>query len=286
MTFGIVIPTYKREKLITRAINSVLEQTYQNFIICVVNDCSPDNTQEVLKTYSDNDKVHTILLEKNSGVNTARNSALNYLIEKVDYIVFLDDDDYFINDTLKTALQIISKEHSKWLLFNRITPEGKKITHVEKYGYNDYFYDYLTSFSITGDAVMFIDTCLLKGIRFEESINAREYLFFLQIWATKQAPMYVYNFNATICEYLDEGLSNSSKKETKEEKKYIRNIERSILQKANVSLYELNILTYQMQLIKFFKNNNLKKVIRYTRKIFSLNSKQIIQQFFFKTIKN
>jgi len=266
MTFGIVIPTYKREKLITRAINSVLEQTYQNFIICVVNDCSPDNTQEVLKTYSDNDKVHTILLEKNSGVNTARNSALNYLIEKVDYIVFLDDDDYFAPKTLQVAEKQISKYNLNWLGFNRIMPNHEKISQVKNYNsYYNYLKDYYIDEKIKGDICMFINKDIIEDIRFQDNIRAREYLFFIPL--SSKADIYMYNFDATICEYLDEGLSFSTYKETDKELNEVRNIENITYKKYfNLTRKQVECMKIKYSLRISFISFNLDRVFRYIKK--------------------
>lgn len=85
-----VIPTYNRAHFITLAVDSVLNQTYENYEVVVVNDGSKDNTEEVLSRYKDHPKVR-IITKKNGGLSAARNTGIE--AAKGELIAFLDDDD-------------------------------------------------------------------------------------------------------------------------------------------------------------------------------------------------
>lgn len=101
---SIIIPTYKRAKYIKRAIKSILQQTYNNFEIIVVDDNNQDtkdreNMESLMQEYKENDKIIYIKHEKNRNGAAARNTGI--AVAKGDYITFLDDDDYFLRDRLK-----------------------------------------------------------------------------------------------------------------------------------------------------------------------------------------
>ena len=95
----IYIPTYNRVELLKRAVKSVLEQTYQNIELIVVDDCSTDETILYLKTLVENDdRVRFFQNKKNSGACVSRNKAITQA--RGEYITGLDDDDYFLESRI------------------------------------------------------------------------------------------------------------------------------------------------------------------------------------------
>lgn len=91
---SVIIPTYNSGKFIERAINSVLEQTFQSFEIIIYDDSSIDDTIEVIEKYLKKyDYIKLICGEKNMGQGVGRNIALKHAEGK--YITFLDSDDYY-----------------------------------------------------------------------------------------------------------------------------------------------------------------------------------------------
>lgn len=107
---SIIMPTYKREKMIAEAIDSVLKQTYENFEIIIIDDCSPDNTENFIKeTYANNEKVKYYKNEKNSGAGISRKNG--YLKSNGKFLIFMDDDDYLTDpEFFKKAMQIFHNE--------------------------------------------------------------------------------------------------------------------------------------------------------------------------------
>jgi glycosyltransferase involved in cell wall biosynthesis len=96
---SVIIPTYNGADFLGEAIQSVLEQTYANFELIVVNDASPDNTEEVVKMFDDN-RLKYIAHKKNSGVGQARHTGLQ--ASKGEIIFLLDQDDYYHPDKLQS----------------------------------------------------------------------------------------------------------------------------------------------------------------------------------------
>lgn len=97
---SVIIPTYNREKFIGEAIQSVLDQTFQDFEVIVVDDGSTDRTGDVVQAFA-SEKVQYVY-QSNRGRSNARNHALG--LAKGRYIAFLDSDDLYLPD--KLALQV------------------------------------------------------------------------------------------------------------------------------------------------------------------------------------
>ncbi len=105
---SVIIPTFNRGNLIEKSIKSVLNQTYQNFEVIVVDDGSTDNTSNVIEKIND-DRIKYIKLNNNKGASNARNIGIKKARGK--YISFQDSDDLFYPNKLEKQLQnIINKK--------------------------------------------------------------------------------------------------------------------------------------------------------------------------------
>lgn len=107
VTVSVIIPTYNRAHMVSRAIQSVLNQTYQDFEIIVVDDCSTDNTEEVVKGFNDS-RICYIRHEQNRGGSAARNTGIR--IARGEYIAFLDSDDEWLPKKLERQICLFSKD--------------------------------------------------------------------------------------------------------------------------------------------------------------------------------
>jgi glycosyltransferase involved in cell wall biosynthesis len=103
--FSVIIPVYNREEIVKRAIKSVLDQTFQDFELILVNDGSTDNTYDVLNSFaSDNVKI---INQDNLGVSSARNKAAQNASGK--YLAFLDSDDEWLEHKLAKQFAYIQE---------------------------------------------------------------------------------------------------------------------------------------------------------------------------------
>ncbi len=104
-----VIPIYKTEKYLKRCIDSVLNQTYQEVKIVLVDDGSPDNCPKVCDEYAREYDNIVVIHKKNGGLSDARNSGILYAMEngdKDDFITFLDSDDFVWEDYCSRLISI------------------------------------------------------------------------------------------------------------------------------------------------------------------------------------
>ena len=102
---SVIIPTYNREALVCRAIQSVLNQSYQNFEIIVVDDGSTDNSANIVRAIND-DRIR-LFSQKNCGVSAARNKGIELAVS--DLIAFLDSDDQWTPKFIETVLKLKDK---------------------------------------------------------------------------------------------------------------------------------------------------------------------------------
>jgi glycosyltransferase involved in cell wall biosynthesis len=108
---SIVVPVYNTEKFVKRCFDSILNQTYQNLELIVVNDCSPGNIDNIIQSYIEADKrVRYVRHEKNEGLFHARLTGAD--LARGDYIAFADSDDYVTSDYYHTLLQSAEDSHS------------------------------------------------------------------------------------------------------------------------------------------------------------------------------
>ena len=102
---SIIMPSFNTGKYITETIESVLAQSYKNWELIIVDDCSSDNTDEIVSTYLSDDRIHYLKNEKNSGAAFSRNIALRKAKGK--WIAFLDSDDLWMPEKLEKQLSFM-----------------------------------------------------------------------------------------------------------------------------------------------------------------------------------
>jgi len=114
---SVIIPTYKRNEMLGRAIQSVLNQTYNNIEVIVVDDNDSKtiyrkNTEEIMKRYSNDNRVKYIKHAENKNGAAARNTGIRN--SQGDFIAFLDDDDEFFEDKISLQVNRLNVLDSSW----------------------------------------------------------------------------------------------------------------------------------------------------------------------------
>ncbi len=111
----VVIPIYNVEKYLDRCMESVVNQTYRNLEIILVDDGSPDRCPEMCDEWATRDSRIKVVHKKNAGLGMARNTGIEHATGN--YIFFLDSDDYMKLDTIETACAVARKEAAEVVVF-------------------------------------------------------------------------------------------------------------------------------------------------------------------------
>lgn len=108
---SIIMPVYNSEKYIKDSISSALQQSYENYELIIVDDCSTDMSRNIINTFQNKDKrITCIFLSENKGVAHARNQGIQ--AAKGKYIAFMDSDDLWDADKLKTQVEIMEDSNA------------------------------------------------------------------------------------------------------------------------------------------------------------------------------
>ena len=104
---SVVIPSYNHARYISRALQSVLDQTYTNWEVIVIDNHSTDNTDEVMASFSDS-RITYLKIHNNGVIAASRNAGIR--AAKGEWIAFLDSDDWWTNDKLKVCFDRVDEK--------------------------------------------------------------------------------------------------------------------------------------------------------------------------------
>jgi glycosyltransferase involved in cell wall biosynthesis len=123
---SIIMPSYGTAYFIAESIESVQAQSYTNWELIIVDDCSKDNTDEVVKPFLSDQRIRYLKNEKNSGAAVSRNRALREA--KGRWIAFLDSDDLWMPDKLEKQISFMEKNnyHFSYTNYAEIDVDGKR----------------------------------------------------------------------------------------------------------------------------------------------------------------
>ncbi|MFS0861501.1 glycosyltransferase family 2 protein [Fredinandcohnia sp. 179-A 10B2 NHS] len=121
---SVVVPVYKVEKYIHRCVDSILNQTYKNLEIILVDDGSPDSCAEIVDSYAESDSRIIALHKENGGLSDARNFGMNYATGE--YTFFIDSDDWVETNIIET------------LVSNSVRYKADVVQSAFYYAYEDY----------------------------------------------------------------------------------------------------------------------------------------------------
>lgn len=144
MVFSVIVPVYKVEKYLPNAIESVLNQTFTDFELILVDDGSPDKCPEICDNYKERDERIRVIHKENGGLASARRAGIK--VAQGDYVFNLDSDDLIESDTLECAYKIINETDCEILSFS---------------------YRWVKN----GDTVSITDDCLDEGLYKEKDIE-------------------------------------------------------------------------------------------------------------------
>lgn len=132
---SIIIPVFNVSEYLDVCLTSLINQTYENMEILCVDDCSSDNSLNILEFYAQQDsRIKILKHEKNKGVGAARNTALKNISPESKYIFFMDSDDWLDLDSIKHMYEISKKNNIDFLIHKSLQYDNdQKIFFKQKY---------------------------------------------------------------------------------------------------------------------------------------------------------
>ena len=190
--FSFNICCYNSSLYIDKTIQSIINQTYKNWEIIVIDDGSTDNTKEIINNYIQQGVLIKYYKQKNKGFASARNKAIE--MSSYDWIVIIDHDDICFNDRLEKHLQQIKAEPNTKLFFGdtiHINDKGDHIdTHFRKFNFSKIELDKISVANsllyfgcfIDSESVMFDKKSAVKVGGFNEKYKyLADYDFFIKM---------------------------------------------------------------------------------------------------------
>jgi len=168
----IILPNFNSSEYIKETIKSIIDQTFKNWKLIIVDDCSDKKTRTLLKKFSKNKRIKIYWLKKNKGAGYCRNYAIKK--SKSSYLAFIDSDDIWKKDKLETQLRFMENNNYLFTYTNYET-FGKKIKFISPAKEYD-FKKFVNDTSIC-TSTMIIKRNILKNVEFINSEICEDYFF-------------------------------------------------------------------------------------------------------------
>lgn len=206
---SIVMPNYNGEKYLKATIESVLAQTYTNWELLFVDDCSTDNSIKIIEGFAKQDKrIFLIRQKENKGVAHARNVGIAEA--RGEYIALLDSDDIWEKEKIEKQKRLMEEENASiaYCSYDFIDDEGKKIKKTFKVPCETNFKKMLTSCAISCSTGMF-EAQLLKAHPFNGKYYHEDYVLWLELL---RIPVKAVGIQEPLASYRLHSDSRSAKK--------------------------------------------------------------------------
>lgn len=141
--FSIIVPIYKTEAYLDRCISSILQQSFQDYEVILIDDGSPDRCPDICDYYKELDTRVKVIHKQNGGVSSARNAGL--AIAEGEYIWFIDSDDYIGVDSLQRLYEIENKHRADLYVFSNYHINEEFSGEINNF-FEKYYFTYILGF--------------------------------------------------------------------------------------------------------------------------------------------
>ena len=244
---SIIVPVYNSEKYLEKCIISLMNQTYSNIEIILINDGSTDDSIHLMNTYSKKDSRIRIINQSNTGVSGARNKGL--LVSKGNRLLFVDSDDYIDSE----YIQKLSSSKSDFIMCSYKTISSNKIINgetLEQIVYNNNILNELLKpeykkIIVVPYAKIFKKNIILdNNIKFDESMSYGEDTSFVFKYLCHCKNAIVMNYD---------GYNNVVLNESSLSRKHIKNIYIQ-LKKLNEQIHNIKDMSECLKYYWYFRN--------------------------------
>lgn len=206
---SVIMPTYNSGKYIEETIETVKNQTYKNWELIIVDDCSKDNTEEIVNKYINSDnRIKYYKFKTNQGAAKARTKAME--MANGNYMAFLDSDDLWNEEKLEKQLEFMKKNHYNFTCteYEQIDENGKKMNRIIKTKIKANYNRILLDCPVGNSTVMYNVNALGK-FKVPNIRKRNDDALWLQILKKEQ---YIYGMNEVLMKYRIRSNSISSNK--------------------------------------------------------------------------
>lgn len=280
---SVIIPVYGVEKYIRKCLESVVNQTYKNLEIIVVNDGTKDNSMEIVKEYLE-DKRIVIINKENGGISSARNAGLK--IATGDYISFVDSDDWLELDLYKKLMIDLNDEDI--IIFNYKVIDNKNLKVLKEKKFFNYNRSLKTKRNMGGEYLFDIEPYVwnklfkrkfiedykykfIENIEGEDSVWSYETYVFSEKVTFKAEVGYNYRINriGSLVYNSENDISEKQQRRNKYSDEKIKNYFKEFLEKNELEKEERLFFILLLE----EKNMKEKKILNY------LNLKKEIEEY-------
>lgn len=179
---SVIVPVYKVEKYLPKCLDSIINQTYKNLEIILVDDGSPDNCPKICDEYAKKDKRIRVIHKENGGVSVARNAAIS--VVKGDYITFVDGDDYIAVDMYEKMINKIKRDNSDVCIcgFNKVYDGYTEIVveeNLKDLNYEKLLIGFISNEASKNDNIIYTNNIMGSACRVlysRETINSHRFI--------------------------------------------------------------------------------------------------------------
>ena len=293
---SVIVPNYNHANYLQQRIDSILNQTYQDFELILLDDCSTDNSRELLSEYANHPKVTYCIFNKENSGSTFKQWNKGIELAQGEYIWIAESDDWAEPEFLKELLNLISENPSVGLAYTLskfVDFEGKVLWRENETGKfqifsgKHYIYDkLLINNSIKNVSTVIFRKNIYKEINhtlYEEMILCGDWFFYVLLCE-----------HADVLEYQKElnnyriHMDNVSSRAEKEGKSFLEGIE--ILDYICDHYHSVTPSAYSLKYARYWLTNRrqygfTKETNKLVRKIFAKKHKRIILFYFLLSLK-
>ena len=278
--FSVVIPLYDKEEYVAQTLKSVVGQTFQNFEVIIINDCSTDDSLNVVKTVHDH-RIKIIEHSENKGLSASRNTGINAATHP--YIAFLDADDYWDSTYLETIRNLIKEYPNESVFATHYRENFKDKFFIPKSNFpvsskgktflvRDFFEINLGRLIVTQSCIVVHKTVFEQIGYYDENVTFAEDIdFYIRCFHTYNLAYY-----NDVCHTQNAAISGSVTNSVSHKKTFPK-LHKYLNDSDSLDKF-INFYTYCFY--RRMKNESARKEMRVYRKQIKFNSLTVLQVLF------
>lgn len=283
---SVVVPIYNVEKYLSKCIETIINQTYNNIEIILVNDGSTDNCLQICNDFREKDRRIKVINKKNGGLSDARNTGLKDAHGK--YICFIDSDDYISNKYVEELYNLIIENNAQIALCNyeKVDEENKSIskediesqtisgkTALEKFNETAFYPASVVAWNKLYDINLFRNIIYPEGKIHEDEFTTYKLFYLAKKVAITSKVLYYYRFVPTSIMNRKFNVKRLDKLEALEQRvNFFRDNKEEKLYRLALIDYQYLLVSHYLKCKKYLENSKKiqKEILKKIRKNYNV----------------